>query len=725
MGNRKLILGAGAGLAGCLLLAGLVPAAAQSVGGGGIETVVVTAEKRADTLQNIPMSITAFTSDSIERQGITDFRDYAVHVPNLAFAYTDNVTGGQSPALRGIFGGGTTGMYLDDSPLPESLDPDVADIDRIEVLRGPQGTLYGARSMGGTIRLITKQPNADQLEGTLHGTVSDSEHGSINAGVDGAINVPLIKGELGVRANGFYHTESGIFDRVAAPGAPVNYGVHKGVDGDWNAGGQIAARWSLLDNKLVITPRVTFEQVKTSGLHLADYRAGNFTQVRLFDQSEAGGGSWHLYTLTAQYSASFGDFVLATTKFDRSFHASEDFSEMAELLIAPIPVAAVMRAKSGNDNFAQEARFTSNFNGPFQITFGAFYQNSDNTTVFPPTPVVPYFTNVFSQNLDTRVTETAVFGQATYDVTDKLRLTAGARWFDNKVKFVGSQDGALVFPQTFAGTQKENGINPKFAVEYKVTDDAKVYATAAKGFRIGGVNSYSSLLCAGDLAALGLTPAQVQSYNSDRLWEYEAGAKTSWFNHRLIANAAVFDIEWSGVQQNVALPTCGFALTLNAGKARSRGFELETTAALTDSLTVNLGTGYTDAVITNGGIVTSIAPGTRVQQVPLWTATAGADYDFDIASLPSYLHLDYAFVGKSYSANNSTATPRLRPAYGLTNMRVGSHIGNWEVDLFADNVFDVAANLADIPPLAIEYPGRPRIVTNRPRTVGIQGRLKF
>jgi outer membrane receptor protein involved in Fe transport len=310
-------------------------------------------------------------------------------------------------------------------------------------------------------------------------------------------------------------------------------------------------------------------------------------------------------------------------------------------------------------------------------------------------------------------------------LAERLRLIAGARWFNNKVTFNGAQDGALVSPDTFAGAQEETGINPKVSIEYQATKDARLYATASKGFRIGGVNSFSNLLCAGDLAALGLTSAQVLTFDSDSLWNYEIGAKTSWLNRKVIANGALFDIEWSDVQQNVALPTCGFFLTMNAGKARSRGFELELSVAPADGLLLSFGTGYTDAVITNGGILATIAPGTRVQQIPRWTVSASADYDVHLSGLPMVLHMDYANVGESYSANNDPVNQRLRPAYSLVNARVGMNFQHWEVALFADNVFDKAANLSDIPPLAIEYPGRPRIVTNRPRTLGIEGRYRF
>ena len=704
--------------------AAAAPSAATQA--GTVEDVIVTAQKREETVQSVPMGITAFTGQALVRAGVTDFQDYAVHVPNLSFAYVSSLNaGGQEIAIRGIFGQATTGLYLDDTPLPMSVDPRVLDLERIEVLKGPQGTLYGARSMGGTVRLITRQPETGTETGYLHLVGSSTDHGGDNGSIDGSVNVPLIKDRLAVRVTGYDDYQSGIFDRVALPGAPTAFPEHKGIDSMHHDGGSIALTAHLLDDKLTITPRVIAEDETQAGHPYADINPNNFTQQRLFDLGEPGADSWRLYSLTARYATPWGDITSDTSNFIRRAKDAEDSSEVAQLFFGTPPTPLVFHVLSRDDNFSQELRFASKLDGPFQITTGVFYQNSGHLIVFPPNPLGTFFSNIFSERLDTKVTETAVFGEATYDITRQLRLIAGARWFDNTVTFNGNEAGIAVTPGVFLGTQHQTGVNPKFGVEYKVTPDQMVYFTAAKGFRIGGVNSFSDTLCAADLASLGLTAAGVKTFASDSLWNYEVGAKTSWLEHRLTVNGSVFVIDWSDVQQQVALPHCGFSIGVNGGAARSQGAELEVQAAVTHALRLSLGGGYDDAHITSGGRFNVVPAGTPIQEVPRWTATAGLDYSFEVLTLPAFFHTDYAFVGASQSAINDPVTPRLRPSYSLFNFRLGGDYGPVELALFIDNAFDKHANLSDVPPEAIELPGRPRIAVNRPRTIGLDARVKF
>lgn len=716
---------AGAGFAAAFA-GGLGPAAGQTAEAESDE-IVVTAQKREERLQDVPLSITAFSAETLERGGITEFREYAVRTPNLAFSYSNSLSAGsQAIAIRGVFGSNTTGVYLDEVPLPASVDPRVAGVERIEILRGPQGTLYGARSMGGTVRLITEQPHLSEFSGEASATTSYTDEGDWNGSSVLGLNLPIVEGVFAVRANLFYDRQSGVFDRVASDDAPVDFGTNENVDASQRLGGQLSARLSLLDDRLTLTPRLAFENGDTFGRSYADISPGTFVHNRLFDVDEKGTNDWRLYSLTGQYDTSFGTFVSSTSQFVREYGDSEDFAEFASFAFGVPPSLSVIRANVDFDAIAQELRFVSDFQGPFQVTVGAFYQSTDTVLVFPPTAVGDTFDNIFSQRLDTEVEETAFFGEARYDITDRLHITLGARWFDNEVTFVGAQDGIAVFPDSFAGVQSEQDINPKYQVEYDVSEDFLLYANAAKGFRIGGVNSFSNLLCASDLATLGLAAGGVQSFNSDSLWSYEVGAKTTWANGRATLNGAAYSIDWTGLQQLVPLPSCGFNLTLNAGTAEIRGFELEARIRLTDSLTLSGGVGYADSEVTSaGGFEASIPIGVPVQQVPDWTYTAALDYDFDLGLLPAYLHVDYSHVGESASANNDSVNRRVRAAYDVVNVRSGVSWDAWELAVFADNVFNEQANLSDVPPLAIELPGRPRIATNRPLTIGAEVRLTF
>lgn len=200
------------------------PGAAQTQD-SGIDDIVVTAQRRAQSVQKVPLSITVLGADQIQKEGFRSFQDYATRVPNLSFAQGGSSIGGlgQAISLRGIYGTNTTGVYLDETPLPGSVDPQVVDLERIEVLRGPQGTLYGARSMGGTVRLITRQPDLDEFSGSGHAIVSSTRRGAANGTVDGSVNIPVVTDTLGIRAFAFWDYQSGVFTRIPSADAPTQY----------------------------------------------------------------------------------------------------------------------------------------------------------------------------------------------------------------------------------------------------------------------------------------------------------------------------------------------------------------------------------------------------------------------------------------------------------------------------------------------------------------------
>jgi iron complex outermembrane recepter protein len=693
---------------------------ATPAGGLPLEEIIVTAQKRAQNIQDVPLSITALSAGQIENEGFRSFQDYGVRIPNLAFAYTSSVAAlGQSIALRGVFGGETTGFYIDETPLPSSIDPQVVDLERIEVLRGPQGTLYGARSMGGTVRLITAQPDPTSFSAVLHGVTSYTEHGGSNETLDAGINLPLVDDVLAVRAFGFWDEQSGVFTRTASPDAPESFSSRDGIGASEKYGGAVSARLQLLDRALSITPRVMLQRSEGKGRPYADIRPDNFDQQRLYDLNEHLRDDWDLYSLTAQYSASFGTFTSVSSKFERDVSDAEDNSEfILSLFGAPAEVAVRVAGEFRSE--VQELRFTSDFDGPLQLTVGAIYQDRDNLLVVPPT--LAFDIDIFNTRIDTAVTEKAAYGEATFEVLPGLNLIAGARYFDNDVELSVAQTVFGAPEQSFNESQQEDGINPKFGVSYALTDDVNLFANAAEGFRVGGANGFDRATCAADLAALGLTVEEATGYESDSLWSYELGVKSSFQQNRLIANATAFHIDWNQVQQSIGLD-CSFSITQNVGKAESDGFELELQAALTNDLSVAAAAGYTDAKITDGGSLQLIPIGQSIQQVPEWTFTTAADYDFAIGQLPFTFHADYSYVGDSVSRLN--AETRSREAYDLINVRLGVQFGSVKATLFVDNVLNEIGNLADVPPLGAEIPGRPRIAASRPRTAGLDLRVRF
>ncbi len=697
------------------------PAAQES----GIGDIVVTAQRRAESAQKVPLSITVLGGDQIEREGFRSFQDYATRVPNLSFSQGGSSIGGlgQAISLRGIYGTNTTGVYLDDTPLPGSVDPQVVDLERIEVLRGPQGSLYGARSMGGTVRLITRQPDTGAFSGSAHGIVSSTRHGGANGTADGSLNIPVIAGILGVRAFAFWDYQSGVFTRVPSADAPTQYRPRDKLGATRRYGGAIAARLQLFDDALSITPRVVIQRARTNAQPYGDLAAGNFVQKRLFDLDDSGSDNWNLFSLTNRYGADFGEIVSVTSQFNRDASDAENASEAISGLVG-FTTPSLFRGLSRARTFVQEFRFTSAFTGPFQITLGAFYQKANTLTQIPPNLIdgIGDFYNYRSQN---RTTEKAVYGEAHLNLTDKLQAIAGLRYFRNVVSLSVNQGGAAVGSNagTFDQVQRESGFNPKFGVKYTLTRSINLFANAAKGFRVGGANAYSENVCAADREALGISADAARSYRSDSVWSYEAGVKSSFLNNRLVVNATGFHVNWSNIQQSVAL-ACGFSIDQNGGRARSDGFELEVQATPANGLTLGAGVGYTDATITDPGTLAILTPGARIQQVPRWNYTASADYKFSLGDLPLMLHGDISHVGSSLSRSN-LLTGRIRPAYDLANLRIGFDFKRLNLTFFVENVFDKIANLADVPPLAIEAPDRPRIAAGRPRTIGVDLRAKF
>ena len=721
------------------------------VGNGDI---VVTATRRSENLQNVPLSITALSSQSLEQRAATSFFDYGTSVPNLSFGTTaEGVTSSRAIAIRGIADKNTTGFYIDDTPVSESLDPKIVDVERIEVLRGPQGTLYGARSMGGTVRLITIQPSTTEFQGRIHASLSTTAHTSKpNYSADGAINVPLVNDRVGLRVVAVHEYNAGYFKRTYGPAAGPTQ-TTKNVGRSIVDGASVAALIKLSDD-FSVTPRFLYQQTKINGFPFADIAVGNTSQVlkpksfvqrRDFDVPESASDKWFLATFDMKLTKEFGTFSSATSYFHRNAIDTEDETDFDAFAYGYSPsIPAPASLKNPIKEFTQEFRFSSDFKGPFQLVAGLFYSRNSTQRYFPP-DFIPGLNaakgGIFGtdlnivQRISSLQKDYAAYAEGTLEVVDGLKAIAGARVFevDTTSSLVG--DGIVLGgPTTIPRqTRKEKGIQPKFSLQYQIEPGNQVYATAAKGFRPGGINGVIPLSsgCPADLAALGLTQADTSFYRSDSVWSYEAGAKTTLLDHHLTANVSGFRIDWDDIQQRIGL-RCGFSFRGNAGKARSQGVEFEATARPMQGLSFNLGFGYTDAKFKTSAPGTKFRKGDRVPQVPKYTLSAGGDYNFPISDdMRGFGHVDYRYVSNSLSVLNSgvdaagIAIPRIRPSYSIVDLRGGVSFGKNEVALYVKNVTNELANLGDALALAAELPGRARVSINQPRTFGVEFRSRF
>jgi iron complex outermembrane receptor protein len=392
-----------------------------------LETITVTAQKRSESEQTVPLSMTTFSSAALQEKSINNFFDYATKVPNLAFAPTgDGVGTARTVSIRGISGDNVTGFYIDDIPLPDSLDPRVLDIDHIEVLRGPQGTLYGARSMGGVVRIITKEPNLNDFSATVHGGVSDTDHTNRpNYTGDGVVNIPVVQDHVALRLSGFYDTQAGYFKRsyctdptaaVAGTCTPLAAAGITTVDnvGALNTYGGAASLTVKVNDTLTITPRVMLQKATYNGFPMADYLSmpGNgygypvpsgpftlpnamqptdFTQARFFNIAEGGYDYWQLYSIGVHWKTGIGELVSSTAYFNRKVYETEDETDFVYAAITsncnaaavaaggcggigspqPGPISEVKRYQ----RFVQEVRFASDLPGPVQFVAGGFYSD--------------------------------------------------------------------------------------------------------------------------------------------------------------------------------------------------------------------------------------------------------------------------------------------------------------------------------------------------------------
>ncbi len=715
--------------------------AAGATGGDALQEIVVTATKRSEDLQNVGLSITALTTQQLESKGVEQFFDYGNSIPNLSFAIgaADGSLAARGVALRGIQGSNTTGFYIDDTPVLETLDPHIVDVARIEVLRGPQGTLYGAESMGGTVRIITAQPNAKEFSGQVHVGLSGTENGSLNEIVEGEVNLPLIDHTLSLRASGFYQFDSGFFDKGLGPEDAPPTSVLHGVASMQYYGGQIALRWEPMEG-LSITPRVMYQQTVEDGVPYALGNADNLLQRQVFNVKEGGTDKWWLDSLTINYTAPFGSFVSSTAYFDRKTFEMEDDTDFTAYAFGfTTPLASPITREIDLRRFVQELRFASSFSGPVQTILGGFYSNSTrprdyewNTPGFGSTTGSP--SDLILAFIDSReATEEAIFGDVSYDILPNLKATAGVRWFRDIATFHQFTDGAFYGfnPTTYiAPSTTESGFTPRYLLEYKVTPDVLVYASGAKGFREGGNNialpsGAPPIGCDQDLANAGLSASQVASFKSDDLWSYELGFKSSFADRRFTLNGAGFVIDWKNIQQQISLPLCGYGITGNSGAARSSGFELEMSGRPIPDLTIGLGVGYTDARITQQGAGSPQTVGSPVYDVPQITVASNVEYERPLtADWSGFTRLDYNHVSGSYTTNTQAA-PLYRPAYNIADIRLGGRNERYELALFVKNITNEHANLADAVQIGAEIPGQPHYVVNQPLTAGVEARIKF
>lgn len=716
------------------LLIGAVHAGAQTES-VTLEEIVVTAQRRAESIQTVPMSITALTEERLTRQGVEALTDYAASTPGVAFTDTGAlgsraertlIIRGISSAGNAVTTSGTVGFYLDDAPIP-TLDPEIFDVARIEFLKGPQSTLYGAGSVGGTLRVIMNQPKLDQFEGKGEASLGSTRGGSQFWSAKGAVNVPIAE-TAALRASAWYRHDGGWIDNYAL-GADTPAGQ---VQEDWNdmtiSGGRLAMRIEPTDT-LAITPSVHVQRGESEGAFDTDPRLPPYrSRSQVLDTGST--EDFDLYSLPVTYDAGWAELTSSTSYFHREYHGRENSTAP----LGGIPPAGFPEPPDADiwlepRIFTQELRLVSPREGRIDWIAGAFYSYKKQQYRFFQDYLGAVLLDAES---DIRVRERSVYAEVTVHLTDKLSVTGGLRRYELVTSNSGSATGTFTpggsTPTLTHVSSRETGVRPKANISYQVSDDVMLYATASQGLRPGGgLPNLPESICGDAFRALGYRGIPT-AFESDSVWNYETGAKTAWLDRRLIVNGAVFYLDWTDIQQagNLGSLGCPFAVTLNSGEAVSRGFELETTVVPSDGLELTLGVGYTDAELSKPSLAGAGSKGDPLIGVPRWNAHAAAEYTFPIRDgFDLMLRADYTYVDSRSTSFLPQAVPELE-AYDLANLQIGLLGERWETVVFARNLFDTRGQTSYVATGA--QPGTipsQSLWLTRPRQIGLSLRTKF
>ena len=681
-----------------------------------IEEIIITSRKRETTLQDTAQSVFVLGNEAISRKSLAGMGDYLNSVPGVS--QQDYGAGFNQIVVRGISSESTevttTGVYFGEAPLTgvaeadSSYDIKLVDIERIEVLRGPQGTLYGAGSLGGTVRNIPMAPDLEEYSGTVTlGYSNTADTGGDNYKAVGIFNAPLIEGYLALRLVAYHYDNDGFVDVVSASDATRSaqaaaFGAsvvnEKGVGGVEYQGGRASLLWVPTDN-LDITLMHLEQTVEQDGLQQLDISLGGY-RTRPFDTDTALGSKefqtddMRLTNLVVEYDLQWANLLSSSTwiKADKDF--ARDIGRLTTIPFTTIPLPAVQMLDFGREGFTQELRLASQWSEPLQFTSGVYYEEFDRHTIGVTNWIgslaslqelgVNNPRDLFNSNLDYDVQQTAVFAEVSYDITDRLTTIIGGRWFDydREDAFVISGPIAGGFRST-GGETSETGTTFKINTAYNLSDDALVYAEWAQGFRLGRPSFEIPEFCNDNGKLVGTNaPFSPGDVESDELDSYELGSKFTLFNGRLVVNSAVYHIRWEGIPVTVNSP-CGFGVVVNAGEARSRGAEFEMNVSLSKSLRTNIGLSYVDAELSKANEV--LGPkGTRLPGSSDFSATIGVEYDFVIAAYPSFVRADYTYIDGF--RNDITGTFPEAGDYGKLNMRIGTTVQHIDIALYGNNL---------------------------------------
>jgi iron complex outermembrane receptor protein len=735
---------------------------------GRLEEIVVTATRRELDLQNVAQSVTAFSTADIEKQAFQSVEDVIGALPSVNLI--NSMPGRNSIVMRGISTGSSeyrtdsqVAVYLDDQPMTsisQQVEIRLIDLARIEALPGPQGTLFGSSSQSGTIRYITNKPDTAAFGAQLDAELGSTRGGEESYDVSGHINIPVTD-TLAIRAVGYYSKEGGYVDNVyglTLAGDQDNADVVEEDQNDYATwGGRIAARWQVTP-EWETTLSLIAQYSEADGVWESDPALGDYKITRFFDEWRD--DDWYQASLNLKGDLGFAELSMTASYFDRNIKYEWDNANYSQWRSAyygyvgsPYYGAAgayniyntgteigTLYNDQKQNRWAYEVRLTSQGESRFQWMAGAFYEdvydwwdygaklpNLMNTTAWdvanyyacydaglgydiacPLAPTDIYYKNIY----DKTIKQTAVFGEMTYELTDRWSVTGGARWFEydrEEFDIYEVPAGLPVWNDVAGGGRhdrsgKESDTVFKAGTEFHIDDDRMLYLLYSEGFRLGGNNSARA-------AATGLLP---EKYDSDKLQNYEAGLKSTWLDNALQINVSAFFMQWDGIQLNTSGSNADQAWwlrgTFNGGKAEQKGVEISGNWAITSNFSIEASAFLADpefseeTVYPDGG--EAIAAGTVMPVSPERKYWVAAEY-----TVPNFMSLQGDLWGRmSYSYQSSVwndldaildyqnaespeeradALDQKLPSWSTTTLQLGfTHDSGWETSLIVRNLFD-------------------------------------
>ena len=775
-------------LASTMLTGVAVHAQEAPAGTVALEEVVVTAQKRSENLQDVPVSIQALGQAKLEQLQVANFTDYVQYLPSVSFQTSS--PGFSNVYMRGVASGGdgnhsgslpSVGMYLDEQPITTiqgALDIHVYDIARVEALAGPQGTLYGASSQAGTIRIITNKPSTAGFAAGYDLEANTISHGDAGYVAEGFVNQP-INDKVAVRLVGWAEHQGGYIDNVAGsrtyPTSGVTVNNASRVKKDYNDvdiyGGRAALRVELGDN-WVATPSLMGQREKVGGLFAEDTSLGALKVAHYYPENSD--DKWWQAAMTVEGKIANLDVVYAGSYLDRDVETHQDYTDYSFFYDSLTTYGAYWTDDAGNPvdpsqyikghdaymKVSHEIRVSTPQENRFRVVGGLFYQRQTHgitqnyrIDAIGESISVPGYPGTIWLTQQKRVDrDSAAFGEAAFDITDKLTITAGIRFFkaDNSLKGFygyglgyssGTGEGACFKPTEIEGSPctnldkrvKENGNTPKVTLTYKIDPDKLVYATYSEGFRPGGINRRGTL----------------PPYLSDFLKNYEFGWKTSWAENRFRWNGAVFFEKWDDFQFSI-VGANGLTEIKNAGAAEIKGVETDFSWAVTHGLTINGAAAYTDATLSetycgrtdSAGVPITVCPpgsvdfpdgpeapnGQRLPVTPKFKANLTARYEFDLNGYDAFVQ--GAVVGQTDSWADLRTFARgvlgEQAGYITTDVSAGLARDSWTLSAYVKNLNDSRASLSRSTQCVEAICGAEVYsVPLQPRTMGIKFGQKF